>query len=198
MVNLRAKLGIHHTLLMYVGNLERYQGIDLLLDSFALALRENPQASLVIIGGESSDIQRYTQKASRLNIQAHVYFLGPRPADKLSMYLSQADILVSPRVKGKNTPMKIYSYLDSGKALVATDLPTHTQVLHHGIAMLAQPNPMAFSQGILRLLGDENRRLTLGNSGKKFIQQNHTYNVFSEKLNGIYDWLHGELVHGAA
>ena len=198
MENLRAKLGIQDIMLMYVGNLEEYQGIDLLLDSFALALRENPQASLVIIGGESSDIQKYTQKASRLNIQGHVYFLGPRPADKLSMYLSQADILVSPRVKGKNTPMKIYSYLDSGKALVATDLPTHTQVLHNGIAMLAQPNPTAFSQGILRLLKDENLRLNLGNGGKQFIQQNHTYNVFSEKLNSIYDWLHGELVQSLA
>ena len=30
-----------------------------------------------------------------------------------------ADVLVSPRIRGNNTPMKIYSYLESGKAILA-------------------------------------------------------------------------------
>ena len=46
--------------------------------------------------------------------------------------LLAADVLVSPRLKGLNTPMKIYSYLDSGSAVLATRLRTHTQVLDDG------------------------------------------------------------------
>ncbi len=58
---------------------------------------------------------------------------------------SQADILVSPRIKGTNTPMKIYSYLQSGKPILATDMPTHTQVLSRTTAMLADPSPDKFA-----------------------------------------------------
>ncbi len=196
--NLRTELGINHVLLMYVGNLETYQGVDLLLESFALTLKKNKLADLVIIGGETSDIQKYKQQAKRLGILENVHFLGPKPVDDLGVYLAQADIVVSPRVKGKNTPMKLYSYLHSGKALLATDLPTHTQVLNSQISLLAAPKSQAFSQGMLRLIDDPDLRLKLGSTGKAFIEQNHTYKVFCRKFNLLYDWLYAGLVEGAA
>ena len=56
-------------------------------------------------------------------------FAGERPADEIPAYLLAADVLVSPRSRGTNTPLKIYQYLRSGKPIVATRLLTHTQVL---------------------------------------------------------------------
>ena len=47
---------------------------------------------------------------------------------------------MSPRIKGNNTPMKL-SYLHSGKAVLATNLPPHTQILDNRVAMLADPTP---------------------------------------------------------
>ena len=71
-----------------------------------------------------------------------VHFLGPRPVQpRCPTSLRQADVLVSPRLKGLNTPMKIYSYLDSGTAVLATRLRTHTQVLDDRTAYLVEPEP---------------------------------------------------------
>ena len=53
---------------MYVGNLEAYQGIDLMLDSFAEFLKGGSVARLVIAGGKAEDIQRYREKAKKLGI----------------------------------------------------------------------------------------------------------------------------------
>ncbi len=189
MQNLKVQLKISNLMLMYVGNLESYQGIDLLLDSFALVVQESENVDLVIIGGEPSDIQKYRGKADSLGLQSKVHFCGSRPTNQLGTYLSQADILVSPRIKGRNTPMKIYSYLDSGKAVLATDLPTHTQVINNQVAMLAKPNPQDFSEGMSRLIDDRNLRLKLGMAGKMLVQEKHSYTAFSQKLNGLYDWL---------
>lgn len=191
--DLRAQLGIDGPLMMYVGNLETYQGIDLMLESFSLALQRKSQASLVVIGGKESDIQHYRVKAGQLGIQNRVHFLGPKPVEHLAAYLSQADILVSPRVKGKNTPMKIYSYLHSGKALLATNLPTHTQVLNKQVAVLADPSPYNFSRGVLSLVNDKNLRQQLGTAGKSLVAERHTYTVFRESLDALYDWLRAEL-----
>ena len=47
---------------MYVGNLEHYQGIDLLLEGFRHTLDRVPEARLVIVGGRQDDIDRYTQR----------------------------------------------------------------------------------------------------------------------------------------
>lgn len=191
--DLRAQLGIQGPMMMYVGNLESYQGIDLLLESFALAIKRKSPASLVVIGGKREDVQHYQEKAERLGIQARVHFLGPKPVDRLAAYLAQADILVSPRVKGKNTPMKVYSYLDSGKALLATNLPTHTQVLNNKVAMLVDPTPELFSSGVQSLSADKNLRLRLGGAGKKLIAEKHSHAVFNESVNALYDWLKAEI-----
>ena len=43
-------------------------------------------------------------------------FAGERPAAEIPAYLLAADVLVSPRSRGTNTPLKIYQYLRSGKA----------------------------------------------------------------------------------
>ena len=61
---------------------------------------------------------------------------------------------MSPRLKGLNTPMKIYSYLDSGSAVLATRLRTHTQVLDDELAYLVEPEPAALGRGLAALLRD--------------------------------------------
>jgi glycosyltransferase involved in cell wall biosynthesis len=192
--NLKLDLKIGNLMLMYVGNLENYQGIDLLLESLSLVIKEREAIDLAIVGGEPSDIAKYQEKVDRLGLTGKVHFLGSRPSNELANYLSQADILVSPRIKGKNTPMKIYSYLDSGKAVVATDLPTHTQVLDRHVAMLAPANPEDFARGLICTIDDPVLRLKLGIAGKMLIQQKHTYSAFRKQLNGLYDRLKYEIL----
>ena len=190
---MKAELGINDLLMMYVGNLESYQGIDLLLESFALVCKKTEQLDLVIIGGDAVDIQKYQRRVRSLNIDHKVHFLGPKPVELLAEYLSQADILVSPRIKGVNTPLKIFSYLHSGKALLATDLPTHTQVLDNQAAMLAAPSPEEFSQAMLCLAEDENLRAQLGISGRRLIDEKFSYAAFRQTANSLFDWLKTEV-----
>jgi len=171
---------------MYVGNLERYQGIDLLLEGFRHTLHHLPDAQLVIVGGRKDDILRYRDRAFSLGIQPAVHFIGPRPVALLADLLREADVLVSPRLKGLNTPMKIYSYLDSGTAVLATRLRTHTQVLHDDIALLVEPEPEALGRGLADLLGDAPLRERLGRQAKKYVQQEFTPEAAWRKLDAFY------------
>jgi glycosyltransferase involved in cell wall biosynthesis len=171
---------------LYVGNLQIYQGIDLLLASFARALAEVPRARLVVVGGEEERIAHYQGEAARLGIAGHVHFAGPRPLEELGDCLRQATVLVSPRVHGTNTPMKVYSYLDSGRPLLATRLPTHTQVLDDEVALLADPTPEAMGKGIARLLQDEVLRERLAANARRFAQAELTPEAFRRKLLAFY------------
>jgi glycosyltransferase involved in cell wall biosynthesis len=173
-------------LAMYVGNLERYQGIDLLLEGFRHTLSKVPNASLVIVGGREEDIARYGVRAEALGIVSSVVFLGPRPLPALAGLLRQADVVVSPRLKGLNTPMKIYSYLDSGVAVLATRLPTHTQVLNDRIAYLVDPEPAALGQGLADLMRDAGLRSRLAASAKEYVQREHTPQAARRKLGAFY------------
>ena len=89
--------------------------------------------------------------------------------------------------------MKIYSYLDSGKPLLATELPTHTQVLNHQVAMLVRPMPQQFATGMVRLIQDATLRQQIGMAGQQLIQERFTYTAFQKRVNGLFDWLKMEV-----
>jgi glycosyltransferase involved in cell wall biosynthesis len=180
-------------IILYVGNLEPYQGIDLLIESFATLTSHSSAPHLVIIGGNDASIANYRAKADALACSKHVSFLGPKPVTALHEYLAGADILVSPRTQGNNTPMKIYSYLHSGKALVATDLPTHRQVLDESIAVLASPTPIDFAAGIKRLLDDPNYRTNLGAQAKATAEKLYTAAAFESQVTSLYDGVRASL-----
>jgi len=171
---------------MYVGNLESYQGIDLLLEGFRHTLSRVPQAKLVIVGGRDAEIAHYRGRAERLGIDGSVVFAGPRPIGMLPDLLRQADVLVSPRLKGLNTPMKIYSYLDSGSAVLATRLRTHTQVLDDGMAYLVEPEPHALGHGLAELMADPELRARLASTAKAYVQREHTPQAARRKLEAFY------------
>jgi glycosyltransferase involved in cell wall biosynthesis len=104
-------------------------------------------------------------------------------------YLEQADILLSPRIKGQNTPMKIYSYLASGKPVVATAISSHTQVLEPSCAMLVRPEVADFTRGLRELLDDQNLRSKMGIAGAEKAEKDHTYEAFERKLREAYGYL---------
>lgn len=192
--DLRLEHGIQGPLLMYIGNLETYQGIDLMLEAFALLMNGSTtygpiKATLVILGGEAEHIAHYRNRAAQLGLAGKALLLGKKPVAAIDGYMRQATVLLSPRTQGVNTPMKIYSYLDSAAAVLATDLPTHTQVLTDKIAMLTAPTAAAMAQGMAQLLDDEALRQRLTHQANQYVRREHSREAFLAQLYAIYSSL---------
>jgi glycosyltransferase involved in cell wall biosynthesis len=183
---------------LYSGNLEAYQGIDLLLESFRIAAHRDERLHLVVIGGRDEDIRRFQGKSSALEIAGRTHFLGRKSFEELDRYLAEADILVCPRSKGINTPMKIFPYLHSGKPLLVTRIPSHTQILTENEAVLALPEPEQFARGLLALASDPNLREALGRNGRMLVETNHLFEHHRNRLNEAYDWLETQMSGGKA
>jgi glycosyltransferase involved in cell wall biosynthesis len=170
---------------LYVGNLEAYQGIDLLLEAHAM-IDASKRGNLLIIGGTEESIVAYQEKADYLGLRHHVRFLGQRPLDHLYFYLRQADILCSPRLKGVNTPMKIYSYMLAGRATLATDIPSHSQVLDSASALLVAPDAIEMSEGWAYLIASPELREELGNQAAAHAATHYSEKAFQERLRDAY------------
>jgi glycosyltransferase involved in cell wall biosynthesis len=182
--DLRSLVGADAVLVLYVGNLEHYQGIDLLLEAVAASTAKNVR--LVVIGGENSHVVEYRLRAQALSIDRQVHFMGPRPVSTLRGYLEQADVLVSPRVLGANTPMKIYSYMQAGKAILATNIRSHAQALDSTCAELVSPSVDAFGIGLQRLAGDLEHRRRLGSAALEKVERQYSVSAFRHTLQRAY------------
>ncbi|HIP37970.1 MAG TPA: glycosyltransferase [Desulfocapsa sulfexigens] len=182
-------------ILLYCGNLETYQGVDLLVESFPYVTAKNDDVQLVIIGGIPEDIAYYKEKASALGVADRVHFLGPRPFSDLDKYLAEADILAAPRTKGVNTPMKIFPYMHSGKPVILTKLYTHTQIVTSEEAYLADAEPEPFGKGILELAEDQELREKLGRNGRAFVEKDHVYAAHKRRVDELYDWVKAQITN---
>lgn len=184
----------HHNLdgapvVVYAGNFEPYQGIDLLLSSFVQVHRAMPQARLLLVGGESSAIQRHQNWAIHHGLAEAVVFTGQLTPELAASYLAAADVLVSPRISGTNTPLKVGAYLKAGKALVATDLPTHTQLLTPDVALLAKAEPDAFAQALLLALTGQELRMELGRRAQAFADERFSTATYRHRVAQAYQLL---------
>ncbi len=109
-------------------------------------------------------------------------------------YLSAGDVLVSPRSRGTNTPLKIYSYLHSGKPIVATRLLTHTQVLDDETAVLTEPEPEAFARGILTLVRDGEKRKQLGERARRLSDESYSYERYLDRTRRALEFVSDKMV----
>ncbi len=197
---LRQEFGLEgRRVAVYTGNFESYQGIALLLEAFALACKELELHSMPVLllvgGGElgSEIVQHYQLLAEELGVAPYVVFTGSRPASEMGSFMELADILLSPRSEGENTPLKLYSYMAASKPIVATKIESHTQVLDDSTAFLAAAEPRAFSVALRNAFDDSPDadlvRGELSRKAKELIDTKYNRGEFARRLNELYQSL---------
>jgi glycosyltransferase involved in cell wall biosynthesis len=169
---------------LYTGTFEAYQGLDLLFDAMAVVRRRRPDARLLMAGGKPEQVERAAAAARTAGVGDVVMFAGERPASEIPAYLLAADVLVSPRSKGTNTPLKIYQYLRSGRPIVATRLLTHTQVLTDETAVLTEASAAALGAGIIRVLEDPAHAAAIGRQARQLAETKYSYEAYLERTRG--------------
>ena len=141
-------------IICYTGHIQKNKGIDVLI-KLAHSL---PDISFVICGGSAEDIENAKKHFKQFPCK-NIIFKGWVDPKSLYAYLYAADILIIPPTaipfkKYKNTvvPIKIFSYLASGNAIVAPELPDVMEVLEHKKnAILIEPDNL--EQNVLAIKG---------------------------------------------
>ena len=112
-----------------------------------------------------------------------------QPSESIPSYLDAADVLVSPRSSGTNTPLKIYQYLRSGRVIVATRLLTHTQVLSDDVAILTEPTAEGLAHGMLRAINDPASARRIGAAARQLADTRYTYEAYLQRTREACDAL---------
>jgi glycosyltransferase involved in cell wall biosynthesis len=169
-------------MVLYAGTLEPYQGIELLLRAFGLMICKVPEAFLLVVGGNPSQVDTYRSLSRTLGIDAAVAFTGQVPQAQAQRLTRLAEVLVSPRIMGTNTPLKIYQQLASGKPLVATRIYSHTQVLTDEVAFLVDATPESLADGIAEALGSGGESTARAQRAVELYQSRYARSIYDGKI----------------
>ncbi len=192
--NLRDKYQLNgHLVILYSGTFEPYQGLDLLIASSKKVVKKFDQARFLLVGGHKDQIEKYQKKVNALNLNDYYIFAGQVKPEEVADFINVADILVTPRIEGNNTPLKIYEYLRAGKPIIATNHITHTQVLDEKVSVLTACDEKDFANGILKVINDNELRKTIAENAKKLAEEKYSYKAYLKKTEDIYNIIKNKL-----
>ncbi len=193
-VTARRQLGLRESpTIMCTGHLYAGRGAELFL---ALA-RTIPAAHFVWVGGRPGDIEFWRQRADKNSI-FNITFVGFIPNGSLPMYQAAADILLMPysqSIMGSSgtadsaavaSPMKMFEYMATGRAIASAYLPVIREVLNENNAVFCKPDDInSWKSALERLLKDENLRDELGRRARHD-SQGYTWVARAQRiLNGF-------------
>jgi glycosyltransferase involved in cell wall biosynthesis len=183
-LNLEGRLPV-----VYTGTYERYQGLDMALECVDLVRKKYPNVIFIFVGAKVQQAREWTEVAENKGLADHTLFLDVVPPEDSMVYLACASVLISPRLDGTTTPLKIYSYLHAEKPIVATRITSHTQVLTEDTAILVEPNHSAFADGILQALNNPKLAERLGKNAHQLAREKFDRQDYITKVSQIYDSL---------
>jgi glycosyltransferase involved in cell wall biosynthesis len=150
----RYGIPLERKLVVYAGSFVALQALDLLLEAVPGVLTAVPNTTFLLVGGSDAEIEELRAQAQSLGVGDHVIFERSLPQAAIPAYLEAADVLVSPRVQGINSPGKLLNYLASGRPVVATDTLVHNQLLTADSAILTPPSASGLAAGLVTALTD--------------------------------------------
>jgi glycosyltransferase involved in cell wall biosynthesis len=179
------------TILAYVGNMARQDGIDHLLRALRHLVYDLGESSTLCVligrGDAQEDLRRL---ADELSLSDHVWFTGFIPRADLLRYVATADICVDPDPSNpfndRSSMIKMSEYMAAGKPIVAFDLPEHRFTAENA-AVYAEPNDdFHFARVIAELSRDPQKRAEMGRFGRQRVEETLAWQHSAPRLLEAY------------
>jgi glycosyltransferase involved in cell wall biosynthesis len=168
-----------------IGIIAPWQGLEHLIRSAPLVLKEIPNTKFLVVGdGESKN--KLVELVKELDLAAHFVFVGAVPYTEVPKYINGMDVCVSFRKGTPASPLKLYEYMLCGKAVVATDDSDNGFVKEQNAGILIDPERLdEAAEAIVRLLRDDKLREQMGENGRKYVLEKRSWQAVAQEVEGV-------------
>lgn len=180
----------------YVGRLKTMgmdKGVDTLIDALATlkgATLKVDVPALALVGGPDEVAESYRQQWIKLGLPPERFlYAGHIEAERVPLYLSAFDVCAMPFPWTEHfayhaSPIKLFEYMASGRALVASDLPSYADVIQHEeTALLVPPSDApSLAAALTRLRDDSALRDRLGANAYTRVMAHYTWDARARSI----------------
>lgn len=177
----------------YLGSLEAFRRLDVLLDVVADLARTMPDLVLLMIGDseEPGDRAALRARADALGIADRIVWTGWLDTETAWRWLVNADLAVSivprdPLYDGAS-PTKVVEYLALGIPVVANDQPDQDAVLRESGAGWCGPlDPASLRDAMAGMLADPAGAARMRRAGPAYVAHHRSYAALADLVAATY------------
>lgn len=185
----RTELGLNPKgfLIGFAGSLVDYEGVDDLVRALAL-LADKGVGARAVIAGDGNAREAAARLADELGVAERVTFLGRVSPDVSEKVLAAADVIALPRKSLPVTelvePLKPVEAMAVGRAIVASDVAPHRDVIRDGgTGLLHRADDFNdLAEKLLLLAGDTNLGQHLVQNARAFIDRERRWDHVAANL----------------
>ena len=177
---------------LYVGDTNLRRGLLTAIEASVELSREIKNYKLVIVGSNTTDTV-LKRKVQDLNLGQYVDFEGWKDLSLFPSYIKSSHICISPLYRNLHHDTtyanKIFQYMSYGKPVVVSNAIAQEEVVVRSKSGLVheEKNAKNFSDRVLELYNNSDKAKEYGENGKRFIQEEFTWEITSQALIQLYE-----------
>ena len=179
-------------IILYLGDTHLRRGIQTAIAALATLKDTIPEIKLVIVGKNTTDIILRKQ-VKDLQLEQFVDFEGWQNVSLFQSYILASEICISPLHRNLQHDVayanKIFQYMSLAKPLLVSDAIAQKKLVEKVACGLVhkERDSKDFSNKVLALYKSKPLRMELGESGRKFIQNEFSWEQTSKNLINLYN-----------
>jgi 1,2-diacylglycerol 3-alpha-glucosyltransferase len=171
-------------LVLYAGNLDAYQDLDLLFDAFRQVAAARPAARLVLSTNARPD--RWRARAGTLGIGGKVHFAPSHDFGEVRNLLAAADVAVCPRLACLGMPIKLLNYMAAARPIVVSAGSASGLRHMHNAWVVPNGDVDGMAAAILAVLDDPALACRLGLAARRTVEAEHNWDRIVPDLEAVY------------
>lgn len=167
-----------------IGRLSPVKGQKFLVEAMGDVISKRRDAQALIVGdGEEAAVLK--EAAASLNIRDAIRFAGSDPDTR--KFLSVMDVFVFPSIK-EGLGLALLEAMAAGRPCVASNVGGIADVIKDGSSgiLVAAGSAGAIAGAILKLLGDERMRESMGETGRAIVRERFSLDLMTDRTIALY------------
>ncbi len=183
----KLNLPLNKKIVVYLGLLNKYQGVDCLLEAISYLVKKNQNVHFLIMG--YPDVERYKEIARKKKISHTVTFTGRIDYRKAPRYLSLGDVAVSAKISETESNGKLYNYMAVGLPIVVFDTPVNREIVGDLGIYGELGNPVSLAEKLEMILSNEDLARNLSKKLRQKAVDVYSWQATGKKLMDVYQKL---------
>ncbi len=179
----------------FIGYLFPWSGVDQLISAAPAILRECPDVRFVVVGHGLWG-NHLPALAQNTGVRDRFEFVGYQPWEKIPLYCNLFDVGVTPYpaadgVGSYRSSMKTLEYSAAACPVVITRARGVSDIVEAaGAGLVVEPDDTAaLAQATIRLLQEPQLRKSMGENGRRLIEENYTWRHVAQKMVTVFERL---------
>lgn len=182
----RFGIGVDAPVVLFLGRLHPLKGAEKLIEAFAQAARNAPNAVLVMAGPDEFRIEsEWRERASSAGLADRVKFTGMLTGDDKADMLARADLFSLPSI-GEGFSMAVLEALANGTAVMLSPGCNFPEVVDAGAGVVVDNDVEKMAAAMTELLADRARLRQMGNAARKLVEERYSWDVITDRLIEVY------------